>query len=151
MYSKENEDYELYEFYNCKKMDVALKNSSVKNKIPLWFLKHSIGYGFKPSRAFFFSLFCIFSFAILYLLNDLIKGNIIIFLPKNINDILNSIELFFVYVYQSGITYTTIGFEDMIKVNPFIGLFYVIEAMLGVSVLSLMVVALTRKYFFGKY
>jgi hypothetical protein len=45
MYSKENEDYELYEFYNCKKMDVALKNSSVKNKIPLWFLKHSIGYG----------------------------------------------------------------------------------------------------------
>jgi hypothetical protein len=39
----------------------------------------------------------------------------------------------------------------MIKVNPFIGLFYVIEAMLGVSVLSLMVVALTRKYFFGKY
>lgn len=142
---------DLYIDFNDKLM--TLERKKYKNplkKLAYLYLDSTTGYGFKPIRALWFSLGIIIIFALLFSLIGLKNGDIHFTSFNSLESISTTLDVMANYLYQSGISYTTIGFSDMLNVGPVVGLLYVIEALIGISVLSLYVVALTRKYFFGK-
>lgn len=145
-----SDDLELYIKYNDILMDIERKRSPMWKRVSYWYLNRTIGYGFKPVRALWFSLGVIAVFAFIYLGIDVLMGNLILDKINGWEDMGDVVITMIKYVYQSGITYTTIGFSDILNFSPLVGLLYVFEALMGISVLSLFVFALTRKYFFGK-
>ncbi|MCT4632790.1 MAG: hypothetical protein N4A76_08640 [Firmicutes bacterium] len=132
-------------------MRKRIKSNKRRESIAYKFLKSSTGYGYMPSKALSFAFKTILLYSLLYFGIDIIGYLIRNPFPKVTLSLLGEVfEKFVLTTYQSGITYTTIGFEDLLSTNPCIGLVYVSEAIIGVSTLSLFVVALTKKYFFGK-
>lgn len=98
------------------------------------------GYGYKPLRTIASSLFFIVFWGIIYwifgqLLLDSFYRDISIY-PKTIS--------FIDYIYYSGITYTTIGYGDIVPLNDVIKVLSILEALTGVSMLSLFIFSLTK-------
>jgi hypothetical protein len=120
------------------------KNS---NKVVDWFLRESIGYGYKPARALRFVIISIIGFGLLYSLIDLvlyfIAGNSVTDLKDFIYSCMNG---FLKRIYFSGITFTTIGYGDITPSNILSKIIAVIEGCLGVSIFSLLIVSLTKRY-----
>lgn len=94
------------------------------------------GYGYRPLRTIAASIFTIVFCGIIYWA--------IGFLSPDSFSIKANVLSFIDYVYYSGITFTTIGFGDIVPVNEFIRIFSIIEAITGVSMLSLFIFSLTK-------
>jgi hypothetical protein len=106
-----------------------------------------MGYGYKPYRLIKTMIFVIVLFGLLYSFTD----GIMYF--KSGGDINNTIEgwkIFFVRLadnmYYSGITITTIGYSDKFHAEWVSKLLAIIESMIGVSLLSLFIFSLTKRY-----
>lgn len=96
------------------------------------------GYGYKPLRTIAFSIFIIALWAGLYwVIGFLSPGS---FYKSNNTNVLSFID----YIYYSGITYTTTGYGDIVPVNQIIKILSIIEAITGVSMLSLFIFSLTK-------
>ncbi|MFA5157177.1 MAG: potassium channel family protein [Candidatus Omnitrophota bacterium] len=91
------------------------------------------GHGERPGRGFLSALSLIFISALLYSRGELSRGDVI-FKPG-----------FLQSLYFSFVTFTTVGYGDITPVglNQF---FAVTEAFLGVFLMSIFIVALSRKY-----
>ena len=91
------------------------------------------GYGERPFRTFFFIIFFIFLFSFLYCFGYInYNGNFIT--PHFLNSL-----------YLSIITFTTVGYGDIVPIgiNKF---FASLEAFLGVSIMPIFIVGLSRRY-----
>lgn len=91
------------------------------------------GHGERPVRILFFAIAVIFLSAGFYIWSGLLKGGEF-FHPQ-----------LFEALYFSAITFTTVGYGDIIPVGLSRGI-GVIEAFCGISVMPLFIVALSRKY-----
>lgn len=122
----------------------------VLRKISNTFLKLSIGYGYKPARALSFSVINISLFALFFMISDhwfqlsqlpqVIQDNNIRVLLKNFSD------LYWERWYLSGTAFTTTGFGDVSPASFGTRILTVIDALIGVSVLSLFIYSLTKRY-----
>lgn len=138
-------------FRNNEKLyyEVAYELADMNRKRGLgsWFLKHSVGYGYKPSKAIRFIILMIIFFALLYsvvdILDLLLRGYVFSFdlkyLPSNICDFLDNI-------YFSGITFTTTGYGDITPSNFVVKLIAIIESCLGVAMFSLLIYSVTTRH-----
>jgi len=91
------------------------------------------GHGERPSRTFYSGILAIFLFAILYTSGDLLKNGII-YRPQ-----------FFEALYFSVITFSTVGYGDIIPVGSS-KLIVMVESLCGIFVIPLFVIGLSRKY-----
>lgn len=109
-------------------------------KIMLKIFSLICGYGYKPLRTVVSSIFLIIFWRMIYwIVGLLLPGS---FYKCNT---LNAHSLYFIdYIYYSGITYTTTGYGDIVPVNDIIKILSIIEAITGVSMLSLFVFSLTK-------
>lgn len=94
------------------------------------------GYGYKPLRTIAASISTIVLCGIIYW--------VIGFLLPDSFSIKTNVSSFIDCIYYSGITFTTTGFGDISPVNGFIRIFSIIEAIAGVSMLSLFIFSLTK-------
>ncbi len=119
-------------------------------KISSSFLRLSIGYGYRPARALGFSVINISVFALLFMISDhwfqlnqlpqLFRENNISFLLKRFSD------LYWERWYLSGTAFTTTGFGDVCPASFGSRILTVIDSLIGVSVLSLFIYSLTKRY-----
>ncbi|MCX6581431.1 MAG: potassium channel family protein [Candidatus Aminicenantes bacterium] len=94
------------------------------------------GYGERPLRAMFISLLCIFSYSWIYCCHNLIDYS-----TSSVDKSIGWLQSF----YFSVVTFTTLGFGDIVP-KPGIGQFAVAtEVMLGYLLLGTMVAILIRK------
>jgi hypothetical protein len=91
------------------------------------------GYGERPARTLFFALAVIFLSAIFYIWGGLLKGSEL-FRPD-----------FFQAFYFSVVTFTTIGYGDIIPTGLSKAA-VIIEAFCGIFIMPIFIVALSRKY-----
>lgn len=112
-----------------------------------WIFKNTMGYGYKPIRLIRTILLTVICFGLLYSIIDGIE-----YLKSGgvINNTLIGWKLLFEKIadnmYYSGITLTTTGYSDKIHPGLVSKLFAVFEAMIGVSLLSLFIFSLTKRY-----
>lgn len=126
---------------------IAEKEGQTKNKFLNWFLKESIGYGYKPGRAIRFVILTIVGFGLLYSVIDLVYYLINGYQVTNLKEfICNSMYGILKRVYFSGITFTTVGYGDITPTNIITKLLAVLEACLGVSIFSLLIYAITKRH-----
>lgn len=115
--------------------------------IPYNFLKKTVNYGYRPIKALFYSLKKILLFGVLYHILDLFdyfySGNK---LEINSETLRNGVSNFVNRIYYSGYTFTTTGYGDIVTNNWLTKILAIYEAILGVSVLALFIMALTRRY-----
>lgn len=114
-----------------------LKKARDLSFIPIAIMGLLCGYGEKPYRIILSSFFIIFTYAILfYLLKSITTAA-----PNNF--LLN----FGDYVYYSVVTFTTLGYGDIIpKTSTLYRLLAVSEAFLGAFLMGLFIFTLARKY-----
>lgn len=145
--AKNDENDKLYEKASFMIMDIERKTKKgFAKKLPYNFLRLSVGYGYKPFRALIFSACCILGFGVLYFLIDLPTY---IYDKNSIqlnNDILEVLGELGQRIYFSGITFTTIGYRDITPSSVITKIFSIIEGILGISVLSLFIFSLTKRY-----
>ncbi len=116
---------------------IRLKKSKDLSFIPVVLMGLLCGYGEKPQRIIFSSFFIILIYAILfYLLKSII--------PTASN---TSILNFGDYIYYSIVTFTTLGYGEIIpKASTSYRLLAVSEAFLGAFMMGLFIFTLARKY-----
>lgn len=135
--------YEISEKINQEKD----KRKILKIRLTDFFLKNSIGYGYKPFNAAGFIFCSILLFAFIYCLMEFLylpnKTQIFTFIWNNPLSLVNKV---LEKIYFSGITFTTIGYGDITPKNPFTRLIVIVEACLGIATMSLFITALTKKY-----
>lgn len=114
------------------------------------FLRWSIGYGYKPARALYFSMINISIFALLFMIsdywfelgqvfNDINKTPFNILIKRFLNN-------YWERWYLSGTAFTTTGFGDVAPASFGTRILSVIDSLIGVSVLSLFIYSLTKRY-----
>lgn len=117
------------------------------NVLYKWLFKNIMGYGYKPIRLIRTIVLMIIGFGIIYSIFD---GINYLMLGGDINNTFSGwkllIENVFDNIYYSGITITTTGFGDKIHPNILSKLLALIEAISGVSILSLFIFSLTKRY-----
>jgi len=139
-----NDDIGLYYDSSYKLAELKGKN---RNLFVNFFLKHSIGYGYKPRKGLLFIVAVIIVFGLIY---SLIDG--IVFLTSgnqpviSVSNIIGSLEHILNRIYFSGITFTTTGFGDIVPNNWVVKLLTIIESSLGVIMYSLLIFSMTVKY-----
>lgn len=124
--------------------EILKEKNKNKNNIATWFLDKSIGYGYKPFNAFGFSALVIIFFSLMYFIVDGIDylyGAVIIDITPT-----KLWSEFAERLYLSGITFTTIGYGDITPSNIVSKIISIVEACIGVSILSLFVYAFTKRY-----
>ncbi|MAC45790.1 MAG: potassium transporter Kef [Oceanospirillum sp.] len=101
------------------------------------------GYGERPLRIIFFSVFLILAFAVAYFLNGVNDGGNLVKFSSDL-PVLQNIENFLNALYFSVVTFTTLGFGD-ITPNGWSRLFAGGEAFIGSFTLALFVVVFVKK------
>ncbi len=101
------------------------------------------GYGERPLRIMFFSVFLILGFAVAYFLNGVNDGGELVKFSSDLSFYENA-ENFFNALYFSVVTFTTLGFGD-ITPSGWSRLFAGAEAFIGSFTLALFVVVFVKK------
>lgn len=137
--------------YHICKLENKLKIQMEKNIIKRiglrcsdLFLRWSIGYAYKPANAVLFTLLSITAFAFIY--SGIDWTYVLLNNQMSVKDLSTNIKVFLENLYWSGITFTTIGYGE-IGAQDWISRFLaIVEGCLGISTMSLLVIALSKKY-----
>lgn len=142
--AKNNSDSTLYKISGYKLAKLENKNT---NSIIKWYLDRSVGYGFVPKKAWSFSFCVILLFGIVYFSIDSLEyfkdGNNFIFTEEGYKQLIINVKN---SMYLSGMTFTTTGYGDIYPMNDINKMISIIEACIGVSILSLVIYSLTKTY-----
>ena len=116
------------------------KTKSIFVKFIQYFLKFSCGFGYKPLRAFLFSIFIITGFTLVYFLS---------IYPYNsfgLNHDITLINAIHYSFYYSMVTFATLGYGDITSCNEILQIISGIESLLGIYAMAIVVFSITKRY-----
>jgi len=118
------------------------KGITAKHK-KLWryILDITCGYGYKPERGFYFLFGVWLIFSIFYTLISFFKGYGLKIDGTEVSGFKN---ILLYALYFSAITFTTVGYGDVVPIDWLTRILASIEAILGVSIMAIIIYALTK-------
>lgn len=148
MIIRKSADYDINQKLKCEAMYKLVEiDYSNQPTIVKKFFELSIGYGYKPHRMLMLIPLVILAFGLLYSTIDAIeyfaRGNQLNNTLEGWEILLNTI---LDNIYFSGVTLTTTGYGDIQPIGIISRLIAVCEAAIGVSLFSLFIFALTKRF-----
>lgn len=137
-------DFGNYSKYSFLQKDKIYKEKSKgKDKILLFILKHTCGFGYKVSTAIFFSIKVIIGFAVLFTILTFFGNQNI---GLKIEESKNLLSVILTSFYHSIITFTTLGYGDTLGIDWTTKFLSAAEAILGIYSMGIIVFSITNSH-----
>jgi len=144
--SKLSDDYSLYAEASFEWMRLWKNGLSFRKRILYNVFELICGYGLKPLRTVFTSIFIIafFTFAFYLISNGCLASGITDICIKNFENV--RVTNIFDHIYFSIVTFSTLGYGDMRPEGMVIKLLANLESLLGISMMGLFIFSLGKRY-----